>query len=190
MIKKLLDDFCRKIGNGEIEVYNEFSLQHELGIFLRKNLNEYKVQFERNVSFFGIEKNDTVKKEIDISIFNNDMKKKYAVELKLPQKGNRKHPETMCDFIKDMRFMEQLKDKGFAETYCLCLVNDELFYLGDKKDGIYAYFRNNGDNKKIHGPIEKPTGSEKGKIVFSIEGEYKVEWTPLNEIYMHYIITI
>lgn len=75
MIKKILNDFCRKIGNGEIEVYNEFSLQHELGIFLRESLNGYKVQFERNVSFFGINSKETVKKEIDISIFDERMKK-------------------------------------------------------------------------------------------------------------------
>lgn len=33
-----------------IDLYNEFSLQHELGIFLREALTPYKVQFERNVS--------------------------------------------------------------------------------------------------------------------------------------------
>lgn len=31
------------VEDGEVEVYNEFSLQHELGIFLRANITGYKV---------------------------------------------------------------------------------------------------------------------------------------------------
>lgn len=53
---------------GDVEVYNEFSLQHELGIFLRTKLTGYKVQFERNTKFFGI--SGTVKHEIDILVRN------------------------------------------------------------------------------------------------------------------------
>jgi hypothetical protein len=34
----LLQPFLTRIQTGEIEVYNEFSLQHELGIFLRMQL--------------------------------------------------------------------------------------------------------------------------------------------------------
>ena len=185
MIKKFLNDFCRKIGNGEIEVYNEFSLQHELGIFLRESLNGYKVQFERNVSFFGINSKETVKKEIDISIFDERMKKKYAIELKYPNNG--RHPETMFDFVKDVKFMEQLKELGFNESYCMCLVTDKLFYSGDDNDGIYAYFRN---GKDIQGTIMKPTGKGKGVVKLEIDGKYKAEWKPLNESYMHYIIPI
>lgn len=33
-IKALLEDFMRLVASGNIKVYNEFSLQHELGIFL------------------------------------------------------------------------------------------------------------------------------------------------------------
>ena len=36
----------------ENDIYNEFSFQHELGIYLRNVLpKDYKVQFERNVDF-------------------------------------------------------------------------------------------------------------------------------------------
>lgn len=97
-IKQLLNDFMKEVEpeinkvyfNEEqekegksIEVYNEFSLQHELGIFLRKKLPEYIVQFERNVEkFFRIE--DTIKHEIDIVIYNESKTEKYAIELKFP----------------------------------------------------------------------------------------------------------
>ena len=52
MISPFLQKFMKKIQTGEVEVYNEFSLQHELGIYLRNALPNYKVEFERNVKFF------------------------------------------------------------------------------------------------------------------------------------------
>ena len=74
-IQKLLNDFMTLVGIGEIEIYNEFSLQHELGIFLRANLTGYKVQFERNTKFFGVQ--GTTKHEIDIVIYND--LERYAI---------------------------------------------------------------------------------------------------------------
>ena len=53
-IEQLLNSFMSLVASGEVEVYNEFSLQHELGIFLRAKLTGYKVQFERNTKYFGI----------------------------------------------------------------------------------------------------------------------------------------
>ena len=70
-LKELIEQFFDIVESSGIEIYNEFSLQHELGIFLRNKLPGYKIQFERNVSFFTND-TDTIKKEIDIS------KKKFA----------------------------------------------------------------------------------------------------------------
>ena len=78
MIRKLLEEFIKEIQSGNIEIYNEFSLQHELGIYLRKALPAYKVEFERNVKFFNI--SNTVKKEIDIVVYDDNVK--FAIELK------------------------------------------------------------------------------------------------------------
>ena len=50
----LINSFMKLILEEKIEVYNEFSLQHELGIFLRNELTNYKIQFERNTKFFNI----------------------------------------------------------------------------------------------------------------------------------------
>ena len=92
-IEHIISDFMKHIIAGEIEVYNEFSLQHELGIFLRDRLTDYKVQFERNTTFFGI--SGTVKHEIDIAIFNDN--ERYAIELKYPLNGQ--YPEQMFSFV-------------------------------------------------------------------------------------------
>jgi hypothetical protein len=63
-LEKLINDFWQYVRDEKVELYNEFSLQHELGIFLRNVLDGYLVQFERNVSFFGIFGNTTIKKEM------------------------------------------------------------------------------------------------------------------------------
>lgn len=76
-IRQLLEDFFLYVQSKNIEIYNEFSL-HELGIFLRKKLPHYRIQFERNVSYFTPD-NKTIKKEIDITIFNDDKSEKYAI---------------------------------------------------------------------------------------------------------------
>ena len=161
----LINEFMDLVGSSEIEIYNEFSLQHELGTFLRVKLTDYKVQFERNTRFFGIEA--TVKHEIDIVIFKED--EKYAIELKYPLNGQ--YPEQMFSFIKDIKFMEELKESGFDGTYCLTLVKDKNFYSGKKQDDVYAYFRG---NVPIHGVITKPTGKKNESI--KLHKTYYVNW--------------
>lgn len=102
-MKKAILAFLKQVENGSIEIYNEFSLQHELGIFLRNHFPNYRIQFERNTKFFGIE--TTTKHEIDIVIYNEY--EKMAIELKFPLNGQ--YPEQMFSFIKDICFMEELK---------------------------------------------------------------------------------
>ncbi len=50
-----VDEYFEEVAAGRIEIYNEPSLQYELGIFLRAATSptRYKVQFERPVGFFG-----------------------------------------------------------------------------------------------------------------------------------------
>lgn len=156
------------------DIYNEFSLQHELGIFLRNILpSNFKVEFERNaVSFFGMDKENIVKKEIDISVFNEDKTEKYAIELKFLQNGQ--YPESMYACVKDIKFMEQLKNHGFTNTFCLTIALEEGFYTsGAKKDGIYNYFR---EENRVYGKIDKPTGEKKEEDFIELEKDYPIEW--------------
>lgn len=174
-LEHLLNEFMGIVASGTVEVYNEFSLQHELGIFLRAKLKGYKVQFERNTKFFGIK--GTVKHEIDIVIYNDI--EKHAIELKYPLNGQ--YPEQMFSFVKDIKFMEELKEAGFDSTYCLTLVQDRNFYLGQKQDGIYSFFRG---GKSLTGIIRKPTG-KKDEII-NVNGKYRIEWVSCCEM-MFYI---
>ena len=179
MIKELIYEFMDKVEQKQIEIYNEFSLQHELGVFLRERLGEYKVQFERNIKFFKL--SGTIKHEIDIVIYNDT--EKYAIELKYPKNGQ--YPEQMYSFIKDIIFMEQLKTLGFNGTYCLTMVTDKNFYSGKKNDGIYAYFRG---NSVLKGLINKPTGNS-GETV-ELKKSHRIIWEGVCEELKYYIVDI
>lgn len=172
-----LSNFMSKYGSSD-ELYNEISLQLELGIYLRNSLSSlsdktYKVQFERNIKSFQIgsksQKNNFakkfVKREIDLVIFDGDKpetsKERYAIELKFPI--NRQYPEEMYAFVTDMQFMEEVKKYAvFQETYCITLVDDPNFYMitPDQKSsgGIYGYFRESGKSISC---VQKPTGKHK-----------------------------
>lgn len=179
---EIIENFIDKIRQGQTEIYNEFSLQHELGIAIRSIFPNYKTQFERNVSFFFNKGNvKFVKKEIDITVFSPDKSELYyAIELKYPRNGQ--YPEQMYSFCKDICFAEQLKDSGFKNAFLIIFADDVLFYSG-KDDGIYGYFRG---KKRLKGIVQKPTGKRDEEI--SIKGIYKIEWRSISNNLKYSII--
>lgn len=170
-MEKLISQFFEKVKRQKVDLYNEFSFQHELGIFLREHISDYKIQFERNISYFGFSKDNFEKKEIDISIFNN-REKNCVLELKYPRNGQ--VPETMYNFCKDISFLEQLSKSGFKSAYFIAIVDDPLFYLGNTS-GIYGLFRG---QQVINGLIFKPTGAKNTSV--NIQGQYTAKWEPLD----------
>ena len=169
-IGELIREFFVYMQVSHLDIYNEFSLQHEMGIFLRQALPAYKVQFERNVSFF-YQRVETIKKEIDIVIYNDRLGERYAIELKHPLNGQ--YPEQMYAFVKDIRFMEQLHKLGFTQTFAVTLVNDKAFYTGANSTGIYRYFRS---DCRVCGTVVKPTGHLRGTDTITLDGDYHIQW--------------
>lgn len=169
-MEDIIHQFFKRVADQEIEIYNEFSLQHELGAFLRNHYSneKLKIQFERNVSYFGLDKSKHEKKEIDLVIFSDKNEPDCVIELKYPRNGQ--IPESFFSFCKDISFLEQLSDSGFKSAYFIAVVDDSLFYSG-AANGIYGLFR---DNQAITGKIEKPTG-KKDKSV-NIAGSYRAYW--------------
>ena len=163
--------FSEDIRRGSVEIYNEFSLQHELGFYLRTRLAGCKVQFERNVSHFKLAKTDFVKREIDISVLSATGERLSAIELKYPRNGQ--VPESLYSFCKDIAFLEQLVLAGFRSAYFLAVADDKLFYSG-ASEGIYGLFRN---GVPITGTISKPTGAKNTTV--SILGSYTASWLPI-----------
>lgn len=177
---KEIEDFFNKELCNNVVVYNEFSLQHELGIYLRNNLKSKKVEFERNVKYFGLQKSQFIKKEIDISIYDN--KNYCAIELKFPRNGQ--YPESMYNFCKDIKFLEELKSNGFDKCYFIALVDNKKFYSSTnlQNTGIYAPFRTEGANPipSLDGTIIKPTGGNNTYII--LNGIYQVKWQKFCQI--------
>lgn len=132
--------FFGLVATGQVEIYNEFSLQHEFGIYLRSNAPAHlKVQFERSVGFFRLKPLAYIKKEIDITLFPKAQGYKLAVELKFPRNGQ--YPEQMFKACQDIGFLEQLVQGGFDGGIFVIAVDDPLFFRGDAKSDLYRCFR-------------------------------------------------
>ena len=170
----LIGEFARRLNDGCIQIYNEFSLQHEFGIFLREKNVAERVQFERNVSYFKFARSSFTKREIDVTCFDTSPTQlRLAVELKYPRKGQ--FPEQMFLFCKDIAFLEELKVAGFSSCLFLAVVDEPPFHSGCA-DGIYKYFRG---GEPLHGKIVKPTGAKDQEVV--IEGKYVIRWKELRD---------
>lgn len=155
--------------NNKKNIYNEFSLQHELGIKLRsklkeKNKSNYLVQFERNITSFNEKlkkkydiKDIFKKSEIDIVIVNvNNNEEKYAIELKYHKKNDGRIPNTIYDCVKDMYFANALVSKlDFCHAFCVTISEDKMFYSNEEKVTKrrklqnYMYFEKDISKEKI-----------------------------------------
>ena len=93
----------------------------------------------------------------------------------------------MYSFVKDIKFMEELKENGFAKNAVVILVSDRPFYADQRNNGIYKYFR---DEYRVYGDIFKPTGAMKGKEFIPIKGDYNFTWQSLNGEKKYFIVEI
>ena len=175
-IKELINSFITQTKNGNIEIYNEFSLQHEIGIYLRTQLpSSYKVQFERNIEYFNIPKEDSPKERLDISIFNWDKKDFLAtIELKFLTHGQ--HPMQMFKICEDIKFMEHTKNHKFKAGYVLVITDDSGFYEEKHVNySPYCYFRS---SQTLTGKVIGSVGKKKYNL--SLKGAYNITWHEIN----------
>ena len=180
----ILQEFARNIAIENIEIYNEASIQYELAIFLRKTIGgTYKIQLERNISYFGLNKSHVLKKEMDIVIFKQNKEEIHCIELKYPRQGQ--YPEQMFSACKDVKFLEQLVNSGFNTSYFMMFADDPLFYIEKGDSGIYRMFRK---EKVIKNNIRKPTGRK--DQVLSIDGVYNIYWTRITDKLKYFIIKV
>ncbi|WP_426433866.1 hypothetical protein [Bradyrhizobium genosp. P] len=181
-LQSLCSKFAASVKRGDVEIYNEFSLQHELGIFLRTEIAGNKVQFERNVSFFfRSDGQPFTKREIDIVVYSpNKSDLLAAIELKYPRNGQ--YPEQMFSFCKDIAFCEELRRSGFQFAATVIFADDPLFYKGPSA-GIYGYFRG---QRSLTGAIKKPTGKQREEV--TLAGKYVVHWKPVTGSLMYTVV--
>ena len=173
-LRQHIETFFSAVGRREIDIYNEFSLQHEFGIWLREQAHhsDLKIQFERPASFFAVDGKLT-KKEIDLACFAPPLVPIMVMEFKFPRAGQ--VPIQMFKFCQDVAFLEELvlREKRFPLGCALIAADDADFYRGSRHQAgtIYCCFR---DGVPIRGMIEKSTGKEEPPVV--LLGEYRIEW--------------
>lgn len=170
LVEDSVKEFLGLVGQSKVDIYNEISLQHELGLHLRKSCPDgIRVRFERPISYFGFSGGNFSKKEIDICLLGPGKKAEFALELKFPRQGQ--HPEQMFAACVDIAFLEALVSAGFGGGLLLMVVDDELFYRGREQDGIYRFFR---AGQPIHGRVVRPTGRRDSSV--QVSGSYSVRW--------------
>lgn len=180
----LLEEFASELSKNNVEIYNEDSVKHELAFFLRGKLDKkFKIQLERNIAYFGLNKNQFLKKEMDIVVYTPDQNEKHCIELKYPTKGQ--YPEQMFSSCKDVRFLEQLVDSGFNTSYFMMFADDSIFYMNKGDSGIYRMFRK---EKIIRNTVRKPTG--KKNQVFTFHGSYKIDWKDIKNKLKYFVIKV
>lgn len=183
-IPKTIDSFfiyLSKMNCISDNIYNEFSLQFELGLFLRCHLPEhYSIQFERpvNTIITNYRDYDFVKKEIDLVILDTLTEKMFCIELKYPTNGQ--HPVQMYKFCEDVRFLEQLQLAGINECWFICLVDDYLFYKGRLTERIYGVFRES-ENNPAYGLINSTIDQYYLEKPLQIEGNYNFSWSRIGK---------
>ena len=195
LLHNLLADFM-SARDYQISVYNEISLQHELGLYLKARLLGlgYSICFEKNVKdVVSVQGNQFLKKEIDLLISNGS--EKYTVELKYPRKGQ--YPNQMVEFLKDVAFAEQIKNAGFDGSAVVTLVDDPLFYA-DSKEKKYPYkvFRTKRIVIRKGMQLKYATGKKKNTCFFCFHKGHTASWYCLSaswkssEKQRYYIITM
>ena len=177
----IIDNFASKIAKGKTEIYNEASIQYELAIFLREVIPNYKIQLERNVTHFKLAKSKFVKREIDIVIFNKTERKKFAIEIKSPLT---QETDQMYKFCEDIKFLEQLKESGFTNTFFLAITPNSRFWTGSSHPSpLNQKFRK---EKQLYGTITHPR--QNVKVI--LKGRHKINWLTIDNSTRYFVVRI
>ena len=183
-VEQLVRRFFVDVANPDETFYNEASLQHELALFLRRELpKDWRLHIERPAWWFRGAAKALTKKEIDLAVADGAREQVVAIELKCPRQGQ--HPEQMFKACQDLQFLEQLVAAGFSGGLFAMHVQDPLFYEGGSQVGIYAHFRG---GMPICGTIQKPTGAR--DMSASIRGSYTPVWTPSQGSHRYWVQTV
>ena len=156
-------------------IYNERSLQLEIGYFLR--CKGFNVEFERPFKVSRPQgSTKSPKTNLDLLVIGEN--EDVAIELKVPL--NKRHPETFYDYCADIEFVEALvRTSKIDRGFCLMVTNDPVFWQDSGRGSrIHDCFRRHG--KILTGIVTKPTGAQDSAVVLT--GRYALadEWRKLN----------
>jgi hypothetical protein len=141
-----INSFFEAIVETPIELYSEFGLQHELAFYLRSNYQDLIIRLEYPTPRIFNPFPQLIKKEIDVFI-TTDKGKRYVIELKMP-KEDCGVPNEMYNAIKDVKFLEQLRQNDIDGCYSVLMTKRQAFWQAPRANaGIYQFF--NGQNVNI-----------------------------------------
>lgn len=175
-LEKQLRKFLGKPQSDAEKIYNERSLQLEIGFYLRSH--GITVEFERP---FLVERpaasSKRPKSYLDILAVKDGVR--TAIELKVPMNG--RHPETLYDFCADLEFTEALaRERVVEEAFCILLTNDAAFWKDSGRgSAIHDAFRVEG--AVLHGGIQKPTGGRDTQVVLTGKYRPSSQWSHLGD---------
>ena len=174
--------------------YNECTLMCRFAAYLREQLPGYIIECGRNIGYFGLNKNDFYKRDIDIVVYKRDSEgkitEKYAIEIKCPTASGKETTQKMADMLLDIAFIRQLTDiGGFDGANCITMTNVNKFNMfntasGRKISSQYKVLYDNFREGKSMGNFT----ILKGKTTIDIDQPVQVTWTPVTSTDYHYYI--
>ncbi len=171
----IIKDFLQRPSDQVGQIYNERSLQMEIGYYFR--CRGFSVEFEKP---FKVERpqGSTKTPKTYLDLFVTGERRKLAIELKTPL--NKRHPETLFDFCADLEFVESLVRSGEVDQgLCLLMTNDHVFWEDSGRgSGIHNFFRRSGEI--LTGKIIKPTGKKDTAVVLTGQYSLSDEWHSLD----------
>ena len=111
------------------------------------------MQVERNIDYFTFS-NDIVKKEIDLVIFKEkkELENMYVIELKAPLNQKHSRPVTIFNWIKDLKFLEQLQNKGITNCYSIFITDHKGYFYGKRAGKLLSDFRARTQKSELKNP--------------------------------------
>ena len=209
MLKELVNEFMNKF-NGDAgkkyllnENFNEKSLQHNLGEFLKNKLgNDYIVQYERNINYFNVFRGkDLDKQEVDICVLRKTNDGVYidyvpygVIEIKYIKQYTQgfvktaSPTKTLIECLKDITFSEEIKGYGVKETISL-IVSDYSFNKPSNCHFLELWNLFNPDNQpiecnkeyvdKLNDALSSSRDNSINGIKISLANTYMFNWTDL-----------
>jgi hypothetical protein len=179
-----LDDFFGLIKSGEIDIYNEASVQFELGWFLRLKYPTANISLERNVAYLGVDKSDFVKSEMDLFFNQAGEDLSSVVELKAPLNQSQVRPITVFEWIKDVKFLEQVTELGIR-CFSIFVTDHKGYFNNGRKTGrLLTDFR----SEKIQGSYHRYHKLSESNDIIVLDGSYTFDWKPLNNGLFYFVI--
>ena len=186
--------------NNKEQIYNEPSIQFELGFYIREEIRklgrkDYAVEFERNIKDIGIFDSKEIKKlpkkEMDIYIYKKNSNERYVIELKYPNDSDAT-TSFENELMQDIHFIQELRKK-FTRCISFSIVDitPNRFYVSKRNSNselnLYIRPKKNTQPKEITGNIEYRINNKTFSYKFS---PCTVKWKTLNNNQKYSIIIV